>query len=284
MKLSIILVNWNTCELTRQALASVFAETSSFAFEVIVVDNASTDSSVQMIETEFPTVRLIKNADNRGFGKGNNQGLAIAKGEYLMFLNTDVIVHDRAIEKLVDYLDTHPDVMMVGPKLLNSDGSFQHASRRSLPDPLNSAAFLFGLHKLFPKARWATRYKRTSDDPDVTGPAEALSGAAMLFRREVYETIGGFDETFFMYGEDLDFCKRVLDKNWTIHYVYTAVITHLHGSSSKKRRTKSLLNFYEAMHIYYRKHYAYHPLALRLLIHTGITVRGWVALALNGLK
>lgn len=285
MKLSIIFVNWKTPDLTRDALASVYKETSGFDFEVIVVDNNSQDGSVEMIKKEFPQVILIENNDNRGFGKANNQGLKIAKGQYLMFLNTDVVVLENALNKLVGYLDSNPDVMMVGPRLLNRDLSFQHACRRALPNPINSFFHLFGLTKFFKNSRWINEYKQYNLSPEITGPASALSGAAMMFRRQVYEEIGGFDEVFFMYGEDLDFCKRVLDKGWKTVYVSEAKIVHFGGQSSGKRRVKSLINFYEAMWLYYRKHfYSHYNVALNLIVWLGIKVRMGVALLANYLK
>ncbi|TSC85009.1 MAG: glycosyltransferase [Parcubacteria group bacterium Gr01-1014_13] len=283
MKLSVILVNWNTCDLTKQALASIYKETSGIDFEVIVVDNNSADNSVEMIKKEFPQVVLIVNPDNRGFGKANNQGLKIAQGDYLMFLNTDVVVLDSALNKLVNYLDQHADVMLVGPRLLNKDMTFQHACRRMLPNPLNSLFHLFGLTKIFKNNKLVNQYKQYAIDPEITGSTQALSGAAMMFRRQVYAEIGGFDERFFMYGEDLDFCKRVLDKGWKIVYVSDAKIIHFGGQSSGKRRVKSLVNFYEAMWLYYKKHFKYNFL-IDLIVWLGIKFRMFLALSINIFK
>lgn len=282
MKLSVIIVNWNTKELTKQSLQTLFDTTTDIEKEVFVVDNASSDGSVEMIEKNFPQVQIIKNTDNLGFGKANNQALEQAKGEYLMLLNSDVIVHAGAIQALVKYLDTHQDVMMVGPKLLNEDGTFQHACRRSLPDPAKAFRYLFGFDRI---SKRRSSYKRLHDDPNITEPAEALSGAAMMFRRKVYEQIGGLDaETFFMYGEDLDFCKRVQDKGWKTVYVHTAEITHLGGQSSKKRRSASIDNFYDAMWCYYQKHFSYHPCLFRRIIFIGIRFRHRYAQMMNFIK
>ena len=285
MKLSIILVNWKTKDITRNALLSIYKETKDINFEVIVIDNNSQDGSVEMLKKEFPQAVLIENIDNKGFGKANNQGLKITKGEYLMFLNTDVIILDGALNKLLDYLGSHSDVMLVGPRLLNRDLTFQHACRRTLPNPVNSLFHLSGLTKIFKKNRLVNQYKQYNLSPDITGPTAALSGAAMMFRRQVYEEIGGFDERFFMYGEDLDFCKRVLDKGWKKVYVSEARIVQFGGQSRSKRKVKSLINFYEAMWLYYRKHfYNSHSLVLNLIIWLGIQVRMGVALLVNYLK
>lgn len=280
IKLSIIFVNWKTRDLTRDALASVYKETLGINIEVIVVDNNSGDGSVEMIKKEFPQVVLIESKDNLGFGKANNQALKIAQGDYLMFLNTDVVVLDGALNKMVDYLDEHADVMMVGPRLLNKDLTFQHACRRMLPNPMNSFFHLFGLTKIFKNSKFINEYKQYAVDPEITGPTEALSGAAMMFCKQVYNEIGGFDERFFMYGEDLDFCKRVLDKGWKTVYVSDAKIIHFGGQSSGKRRIKSLINFYEAMWLYYKKHFKYNFL-INLLVWLGIKIRMILALIMN---
>lgn len=280
MKLSIILVSWNTCDMTRNALLSIYKETPGKDFEIIVVDNNSADNSVEMIKKEFTQVILIENKDNRGFGKANNQALKIAQGDYIMFLNTDVVVLDGALNKLINYLDEHADVMMVGPRLLNKDLTFQHACRRTLPNPMNSFFHLFGLTKIFRNSKFINKYKQYAVDPEVTGPTEALSGAATMFRRRVYDEIGGFDERFFMYGEDLDFCKMVLDKGWKTVYVSGARIIHFGGQSSGKRKVKSLLNFYDAMWLYYKKHFKYNFL-IDLTVWLGIKFRMIAALIMN---
>ncbi|HYE60325.1 MAG TPA: glycosyltransferase family 2 protein [Candidatus Kapabacteria bacterium] len=279
MKLSLIVVNWNTVDLLRQTLRSVVSTGITDSYELIVIDNHSADESVDMVRNEFPEVTLIVNSENRGFSKANNQGMAIAKGEYLCLLNSDTIVKEGAIQTLVHYLDTHPDVMMVGPRLLNADGSFQHSCRRRLPTPTNSFYHLFGFAALFPNHKKITAYKQYAEDPNSTGSVEAISGAAMMFRRHVYETIGGLDEQFFMYGEDLDFCKRVKDKGWKTVYVADAVIVHLNGGSSKKRRRASIMNFYDAMWLYYKKHFKEtHPFPVQAIIWLGIHVRKQIAL------
>lgn len=286
MKLSIILVNWNTEDLTRQTLESVFKETKNLDFEVIVVDNNSTrDNSVEMIKREFPQVVLIENEDNLGFGRANNQGMKIANGDYIFLLNTDTIVLGGGINKLVDYLDNHPDIMRVGPKLLNEDRTFQYACRRKLPTPINSFFHLFGLVKIFKKNKKINEYKQYSTNPDKTEQVEAISGAAMMFRREVFDMTGGFDEDFFLYGEDLDFCKRIFDRGWKTVYVHDAEIIHLGGASTGKRRTKSLINFYDSMWIYYKKHYYKdHNMFVRLVVYLGIKLKLSIVLVLNFLK
>ncbi len=283
MKLSIIVVNWNTCDLTKQALTTIFAETRGFEYEVIVIDNNSSDASVQMIADEFPQVVLIKNTENLGFGKANNQGMNIAQGEYIFLLNSDTVVLDRAVNVLVEYLEEHSDVGCVGPKLLNGDMTFQHACRRNLPNPKNAFFHLFGFIKIFKRSSSVNSYKRLNDTPDITEEVEAISGAAMMFRRVVFETIGGFDEKFFFYGEDLDLCKRMHDNNWKIMYVHNARIIHFGGSSSSKRKRSALINFYDSMWIYYKKHFTYNFL-FDFVVFTGIKIKMLIVLAVNFFK
>lgn len=282
MKLSIVMVNWKTKELTAAAIASVFEQTKALLFEVILIDNNSADGSVETLRALFPQITIIENNANLGFGKANNQGMRLAKGQYIMLLNTDTVVLDRALEKMVAYLDEHPDVMMVGPKVLNADHTFQHACRRMLPTPASSFYHLFGLVKIFRRNARINAYKGYNREPNVTEPVEALSGAAMMFRHEVFEATGGFDERFFMYGEDLDLSKQVFDRGWKTMFVHTAEIIHYGGASSKKRRTKSIVNFYEAMWLYYDKHWGTkHNVFLKIAVWLGIKTRLGLALLKN---
>lgn len=285
MKLSIIIVNWNTKDLTRDAIQAAYDQTHGFPFEIILVDNASSDGSMELFRSTFPDVVYIQNTENLGFGKANNQGMRIAKGDFIMLLNSDTVIIDGALNKLVQYLDEHPDAMMVGPKVLNGDRTFQHACRRKLPTMMESFYHLFGLIKIFKKSKKINAYKRYTDDPNVTEPAEALSGAAMMFRSEVFEKTGGFDERFFMYGEDLDLCKQVQDHGWKTMFVHTAEIIHFGGASSKKRRTKSIKNFYQAMWVYYKKHfYTKHNPVFRLVAWLGIYTKMEIVLLINVFK
>jgi len=269
MKLSIIIVNWNTRDILKQTINSVIAETTLFMHEIIVVDNNSNDGSVEMIKKEFPNVILIENKINEGFAKGNNRGLKIAKGEYLMLLNSDTIILNHAIEKLVKFLDENQEVFLIGPKLLNKDGSFQVACRRNLPDIKNSFLYLFSVKKLVKSDK---NYKSNKDE-NVSNYCEAISGAAMMFRSEVYKKIGGLDEQFFMYAEDLDYCKCVFDQSWKTYYLSEAHITHLGGESTKRRSLKSLYYFYKTMWQYYKKHlYKNSSLFVNRLVFLGIII------------
>jgi GT2 family glycosyltransferase len=246
MKLSIIIVNWNTKNILKQAINSVISETKEIDCELIVVDNNSSDGSSQMIKKDFPSILLIENKINKGFAGGNNDGLKITKGDYLMLLNSDTIVQENAIEKMVKFLDENNEVVMLGPKLLNKYGNFQESCRRNLPDIKNSFLYIFSINK--------NKYK-THKDENVSGYTEAISGAVMMFRRSVYEKIGGLDERYFMYAEDLDYCKQVFNLGWKTYYLSEAKIIHLGGESSKQKSSKNLFYFYKTMWQYYKKHF-----------------------------
>jgi GT2 family glycosyltransferase len=251
--LSVIIVSWNTKDMTLGAVRSVLAETG-VPLEVIVVDNASSDGSVQALRTEFPRITVIESTRNAGFAHANNIGLRRAGGDILMLLNSDTVVLPGAFGTMVAHLAAHPETGLVGPKLVWPDGRFQKASFRNLPDIGNSLFYLLGLDRIR-KALGGKPYK-DAGDPNVSRASEALSGAAMMFRRSVYEKIGGLDERFFMYGEDLDFCKRAGDAGFGIRYLPDAVIVHFGGESSRKRKAGAIRDFYRAAWLYYEKHFA----------------------------
>ncbi|MCX6752831.1 MAG: glycosyltransferase family 2 protein [Candidatus Nomurabacteria bacterium] len=264
IKLSIIIVNWNTKDILKQTIESVKKETSLFEYEIIVIDNNSTDDSVNMIKTLFPSIKIIENQDNFGFGFANNQGLKIATRECILFLNSDTIILENAIEKLVRFLDENKDIAMVGPKILNKDRTFQSASKRNLPTIKNSFQYLF-LNKK------ENNYK-LENEGNISEITEAISGACMLVRHSIYKKIGGFDEQFFMYAEDLDYCKRILDNGFKIYYLSTAEIIHLGGESTKKN-TESLKYFYKTMWLYYKKYfYNNRNLFVNFSIYIGIKI------------
>ncbi|MFN2286093.1 MAG: glycosyltransferase family 2 protein [Anaerolineae bacterium] len=231
--LSVIIVNWNVRDLLQRALTSVYASWDNrMGLEVIVVDNASHDDSVAMLRTTFPDVQVIANTENRGFTGGNNQGLAAATGEYLLLLNPDTEIIADALPRMVDYIRAHPDVGMVGPQLLNPDGSVQ-SSRRHFP----SLPVLFlestWLEKLTPRKLLRHYYAQAQPD-DAIQDVDWITGAAMLARREAFAQVGGMDEGFFMYSEELDWCRRIRDTGWRIVYFPEARIVHHEGKSSEQ--------------------------------------------------
>ncbi|NOZ61113.1 MAG: glycosyltransferase [Calditrichaeota bacterium] len=255
MDLSIIIVNYNVKEFLQQAVTSIRQAGRSLDCEVIVVDNASADGSVELVREKFPDVKLIANAENRGFAVANNQAMKIARGDFILLLNPDTIVQENTFSVIVDYFRQHPDCGMVGCKILNPDGSLQLACRRSFPTPWVALTKIVGLSRLFPRSKLFGKYNLTYLDPNENYEVEAISGSFMFFRREVMEQIGYLDESFFMYGEDLDWCFRVREAGWKIYYLPDTQIIHFKGESSKKSDTDLILQFYRAMKLFVEKHY-----------------------------
>jgi len=273
--LSVILVNYNVREFLRQALRSIKRALRELPSEVIVVDNASDDGSVELVREEFPEVRLIANSENLGFARANNQAIRLARGRYLALINPDTLVREDTFRTLVDFLEAHPEAGLVGCKVLNADGSLQLACRRSIPTPWVAFTKLSGLSSLFPRTRLFGRYNLTYLDPDQTTEVEAVSGSFMVFRREIIESVGLLDEDYFLYGEDLDWCYRIRKAGWKIYYVPATSIVHFKGQSSRKSGYDDLLLFYRAMLIFVRKHFRYRYLFLpQWFLMAGIGIRG----------
>ena len=231
--LSVIIVSWNVRELLAQALTSLYANADGIAsLDVIVVDNASDDGSVAMVVSDFPQVRVIANRQNLGFAGGNNKGLKESFGDHILLLNSDTEVLPGALVVLMSYLDQHPDVAMVGPKLLNPDGSTQSSRRRfpTLPILFLESTWL---QSLAPRRTLRRFYMQ--DQPDsVAQNVDWMTGAAMLVRRRVVEEVGPLDEGYFMYSEELDWCRRIRGAGWKIAYTPAAEIIHYGGKSSEQ--------------------------------------------------
>lgn len=254
---SIIIVSYNVREFLRQALISVRRALEGLSAEVIVVDNASEDGSVEMVQAEFSEVRIIENFENRGFASANNQALRLAGGRFVVLLNPDTVVQENTFIAIREFFDspTGHSAGMVGCKILNPDGTLQLACRRSFPTPWVAFTRLSGLSTLFPRSRLFGKYNLTYLDENAVAEVEAISGSFMAVRREVLASVGLLDETFFLYGEDLDWCFRLRAAGWKIYYVPQTQIIHFKGESSKRSNLDSLRIFYQAMHLFARKHF-----------------------------
>ncbi|MDH3268309.1 MAG: glycosyltransferase family 2 protein, partial [Ignavibacteria bacterium] len=272
MDLSIIIVNYNVKEFLQNLLNSIEKASSNILKEIIVVDNASDDGSVEVIKEKFSSVKLIENKINVGFGRANNQGLAFAKGKYILFINPDCIISEDTLDKMISFFENHSDCALAGCKILNSDGTLQLACRRSFPGPWTSFTKVTGLSNIFSNNRIFARYNLTYLDENKTYEVDAVSGSFMMIRKEVYEKTGGFDEQFFMYGEDLDLCYRVQKNGYKVYYMHETQIIHYKGESTKRSNLDETKLFYDAMNLFVKKHLSSFPL-VELILRSAIGFR-----------
>jgi len=254
--LSIIIVNYNVKEFLQNLLNSLIKATANISSEIIVVDNASDDGSVQVIKKRFPEIKLIANKKNVGFGSANNQALELSEGKFIVLINPDTLVKEDTFDKLLNFFNSTPKAGLAGCKVLNPDGTLQLACRRGFPKPWTSFTKVFGLSKLFPHSKLFARYNLTYLDENKTYEVDAISGAFMMMRREVFNEIGGFDTKFFMYGEDLDFCYRTQQAGYKVYYFSDTEIIHFKGESTKRSTIDETKLFYDAMHLFVKKHFS----------------------------
>lgn len=275
--LSIIILNYNTVDWLENTLRSISQYPPKLKQEVIVVDNNSSDDSVEMVRQKFPVVKVIESKENGGFAKGNNIGIQAATGKYIMLLNSDTeFGPSTKLEQCIEFMETHPEVGMISPKLVLNDGSIDLASHRGEPTPKAALTYFLGLEKIFPQSRMFGQYHQTWKNFDTIHEIDACSGAAMIVRADALSKVGLLDERFFMYGEDLDWCKRFREKKYSIIFFPKSVITHhkyksglekekqpiqvshflrIPGFVSPKTPSKTKDHFYETMKQYYSKHY-----------------------------
>lgn len=281
--ISIVIVNFKVADYLKRTLQSLRDADLYDRAEVIVVDNASNDGSKAVITSQFPEAAWVGLKNNIGFGKACNVGAKNGRGKFLLFLNPDTLVSKNTLSACVDFFESHPGAGIMGPKILNTDGSLQAGCRRSFPSPSVAFYRLTGLSKLFPKNRTFGRYNLTYLDPDVPAEVDAVSGSFLFIPAALFHELNGFDETFFMYGEDLDLCRRAKDKGRGVWYNPATAIIHFKGKSASKRLLSSRKAFYEAMMIFSRKykhtHTAFLPgwlIALGILLKAATNVVGSV--------
>lgn len=255
MKLTVIIVSYNVKYFLEQALASVGKAAKNLSVETIVVDNASTDGSVALVKSRFPEVLLIENKNNTGFAVANNQAIRIARGEYVLLLNPDTLVQEDTLEKTVQFMDAHPEAGGLGVKMVDGKGVFLPESKRGLPTPKVAFFKLFGLSALFPKSKTFGRYHLGYLSENEIHEVDVLSGAFMLMRKKALDAIGLLDETFFMYGEDIDLSYRMTKAGYKNYYFPETRIIHYKGESTKKGSLNYVRMFYNAMVIFARKHF-----------------------------
>lgn len=252
--LSILIINWNSKEYVKKCLESVFQYCSDFDPHIVVVDSGSFDGCEEMIATEFPGVEFVQSKKNLGFGKANNLGFKRVCSEYLLLLNPDTELRQNTVNRMLNVFERFSDVGIVGPRILNTDGSLQKSCVRALPSPLNQAIDCDFMRKMFPKSKLWHTYEAFSAKEPIEVPA--VSGACMLLKSELYKRIGGFSPDFFMYAEDMDLCFRVRRMGLKIYHVPNAVVVHHGGGSSEKRVSSfSILHMREATYTYMLKNH-----------------------------
>jgi hypothetical protein len=263
MDVGIVIVNYKTRTLLRRCLETLFANTGC-AYEVCVVDNHSQDGSAEMVASDFPQAHLIANPTNVGYPSANNQGLRwfgyagdqfAQPPRYALLLNADTELPEDALQRMVTFADERDDVGVVGPKLVRPDGSLDRACRRTFPTPLVSFYRMSGLARLFPRSRRFGQYNLTYLDEDETTEVDSVVGAFMLVRREAITSVGLLDESFFMYGEDLDWAYRIKSHGWKVFYYPEVEVLHVKRASSRQN-PQAQVEFWRSMEVFYRKHYA----------------------------
>lgn len=290
---SIIIVSYNTKEFLKNCLASLSENiTKSVSYEVIVVDNASSDNTVSEIVQEFPGVTVIASKENLGFSKGNNKGVKVAKGRYLLFLNADTLIKEKTLETMVSFMDKTNDVGAATCYLRMPNGALDDAAHRGYPTPWNAFSYFSGLAKIFPKSMFFNGYNLAWCDLDKIHEIDALAGAFMFVRKEAGDEAGWWDEDYFFYGEDLDFCYELKEKGWKIYFVPIVEITHFKGVSggikkesqqittaNKETKLRVTNARFDAMRIFYTKHYkTKYPLFVTEIVLRGIAFKKWMTL------
>ena len=253
MDVSVIIVSWNTKDILMNCLRSLYDQSNRFDFEVIVVDNASADGSVEMVKNDFHSVVLVENSENKGFATANNQGISIAEGRYILLLNSDTIVLDNAIVKTVYFADDNPKASVIGCRVLNPDRSLQPTCFM-FPSILNMILSSTYLYKLFPRSRFFGRERMTWWKRNDVQEVDVVTGCFMLVRRAAIEQVGVMDESFFMYGEETDWCYRFKQAGWLVMFAPAGEIIHLGGQSSQRIRWEMLVRLRLSILQFMKKH------------------------------
>jgi len=289
MKLSIIIVNYNTYSLTRQTIESVIQKKHKFTYEIVLVDNASADGSIEALEETFKEeiknkqIHIIKNSANLGFSKANNIGIRSAKGDYILLLNSDTEVEGNCLEECLMQMESTPKLGAIGCKVVLANGTLDHACKRGFPTPKASLYYFLKWDKKDP-IRYG-QYAALHLGEDEVGEVDVLTGAFMLMPRKVLDEVGLLDEDFFMYGEDIDLCFRIKEGGYSILYYPKECIIHYKGGSSTRRRYKVIFDFHHAMWIFYKKHYKKrYNIFVTALVGIGIWTKYLLEVVKNRLK
>ena len=291
----VVVVNYNTAGLLRRCLDHLSMSQSRHPFAITVVDNGSTDDSQRIVRADYPHVRLLRSEHNLGFSGGNNLALrpivaagpigAAREHDYVLLVNSDLFVAPETIDALSAFAEANPRAGIVGPRVEKPDGTLDLACRRSFPTPANAFFKLIGLSRRFPGNARLAAYNLTNLDERQLTEVDAVTGACMLVRLAAIDAAGVLDEKFFMYGEDLDWAYRIKAAGWQVFYNPATRVLHQKGATSARQSGRMIIEFYRAMYLFHRKHYAPRsPRPLNWLVTAGIAARGAVALALNLLR
>ncbi|MCR8844862.1 glycosyltransferase family 2 protein [Paenibacillus sp. SC116] len=284
MDLSVVIVNYNTKQLTLNCLQSVYTSVTDYTYEVILVDNASVDDSVAAIREQFPQVILKANADNLGFSKANNQAIRIAQGSYILLLNSDTIIQPDTLDIMVHFMGEHPEVGASGCKVVLPNGQLDKACRRGFPSPLATFYYVSQLSKLFSKSPHFNTYHQDYKSEDEAYPIDCLVGAFMLVRKETIEQVGLLDERFFMYFEDTDWCYRIQQAGWINYYYPKTQIIHYKRASSRNKPFRITYEFHRAMKLFYDKHYIkQYPFWVTMFMYMGIAAKLGLTLTVHSI-
>lgn len=271
-EISIVVVSYNCLRHLSACIESLPEGAGSLPYEIIVVDNNSSDRTREMIRNETPHVRLIANTENLGFAKGCNLGIGAARGKYILLLNPDTIVGKGTLCRTHEYLEDNRDLAVAGCKVLRPNGNLDPSCKRELPSPWDAFCRMVGLSRLFPKSRVFAKYDAGYLDENTRQRISLIDGCYMMLRSEALMDIGLFDERFFIYGEDLDWCKRAHSRGWSIGYDPSGTIIHVKGESTRHSTFRMLYHFHRSMALYYRKHSrCWDP--VQLLVYPGIGLR-----------
>lgn len=283
MKLSVVIVNYNVRHFLWQCLDAVERASAGLDVEVFVVDNASTDGSVDFLRASFPNVHYISNSENVGFARANNQAIREATGDLVLLLNPDTIIAEETLAECVCFMEAHPRAGALGIHMLNRDGSFARESRRGLPTPATAFYKVAGLCSLFPTHPRYGRYYMGHLPKDESGQIEVVSGAFMMLRRQALDEVGLLDEGYFMYGEDVDLSYRIGKGGWECWYT-PSLMLHYKGESSKSSSFRYIHSFYNAMLIFFRKHFARRYWFSWLVVEVAVVLMGTLSFVRNQLR
>ena len=279
MDLSVIIVSYNVRHFLEQCLLSVRKASRNIACEVFVVDNNSTDGSCSMVSSQFPEAKLIMNQENRGFSAANNQALKLAEGRFVLMLNPDTIVEEDTFSRCIGFMKSHPDAGIAGVKMIDGKGRYLPESKRGIPSPKTAFFKMMGFSRIFPGSERFNRYYLGHLNNNETTKVEILSGAFMFIRREVFLKTGLLDEEFFMHGEDIDFCYRVLQQGYNNYYFPGISIIHYKGESTKKENLNVFIALHKAMIIFVRKHFSkgefrnyVFPIQIAIIFRAGLSL------------